>query len=205
MCSLNNYYYLFNKNICLKNDTITIKTGEVYILKSGVAFLWEIDLEGNRFLLDILNKGNIIEVPKNDYVLYELIPREETEIWSLDWSTIKKSNLLMVEINKGLRKFFIRTFELGSIIRMKYIEDRVIYLLVFLSKKFGHRNKNNEIILTILLTHEEIACSVLSTRATITRVLKRLREQNRLRYTNIRNKRYITITYDTLLTCSCYI
>jgi CRP-like cAMP-binding protein len=171
---------------------IPLESGKVYLIKQGIVYLWEISDEGDQILLDIFNEGIAFEINDNFKYFYELRVEKTTAILALCWEEILENNKLTKSILSSLREHSLRTQELHMIQRKKYVEDRVINFLCFLSRKFC-KKVGNEILITIPVTHEEIACAVMSTRATVTRVLNQLNKENKINYVRRNGKRYIRL------------
>lgn len=87
-----------------------------------------------------------------------------------------------------------QTEELLSIVRYERIYQRLERLLLWLSRKFGRRVPNGELI-DLRLTHQGIAELIGTTRVTVTRLLKELEEEGKI----IRQQRHYIILGDRFL------
>lgn len=189
--------HYFHPKLIQPGEIVSLHYDKVYIVKKGIVYLWELLFDGNQVLIDILKEGHVVEIANHEFNLYEFRAHEYAEICVLDWDQIHKEQLTL-EILQKLRDFSARSQELTSIQRLKYVEDRLINLLVYLSKQYSKKSSNNDVVLTLPVTHEEIACAVLSTRATITRHINQLEKEKKVKYLNMHGKRYIQLS-DTMV------
>lgn len=82
-----------------------------------------------------------------------------------------------------------RTEELVSIVNNKRVYTRTWQFLVWLSDKFGRDLQEGKLI-DLPITHQEIADVLNTTRVTVTRVLRNLEDEGKLK----RNKRWLVLT-----------
>ncbi|MBA4493135.1 Crp/Fnr family transcriptional regulator [Paenactinomyces guangxiensis] len=188
-----NQIHCFHSKLLRSGEIISLHHDKVYIVKEGIVYLWELLSDGSQVLIDILKEGHVVEVAACQFNVYEFRTNEHAEICMLDWEQIHQQKLTL-EILQKLRDFSARSQELTSIQRLKYVKDRLINLLIYLSKQYSKKSKNDDVVLTVPITHEEIACAILSTRATITRHIKQLEKEKKVKYLYIRGKRYLQLS-----------
>jgi len=82
-----------------------------------------------------------------------------------------------------------QTQELLRIVHQNPIEQRLWQFLVWFGQKFGCDTEQGRLIDMRLLTHEDIAAAINSTRVTVTRVLQQLQSEGMLR----RHKRQLIL------------
>lgn len=82
-----------------------------------------------------------------------------------------------------------RTEELVSIVNSKRVPTRIWQFLIWLSDKFGRDLEDGRLI-DLHITHQEIADVLNTTRVTVTRVLRDLEDEGKLR----RHKRWLIIS-----------
>ncbi|CAM3868805.1 Crp/Fnr family transcriptional regulator [Mesobacillus thioparans] len=175
-----------------KKSVISLEEGNLYFINKGIVYLWEISADGNQVLVDIYGEGGVIEIPKSSSALFELRVEDFSEISFLNWESIEKNTNLTINILNRLRKNSLRIQQLNIMQRKRLVEERVINFLMYLCKEFSEKSDNNRII-TLPITHEEIACTVLSTRATVTKVLNQLKKENKISYIRRDGKRLIEV------------
>lgn len=93
-----------------------------------------------------------------------------------------------------------QTEELLYINSYERTNQRLLYFLVWLAKKFGQTIQEGKLIAIPLLTHEAIADSVGSTRVTITRLLTQFEREGKIS----RQRRSIVLSKDVLPVLDLY-
>jgi CRP-like cAMP-binding protein len=107
-------------------------------------------------------------------------------ITSVELTSVSKENLC-----NSLDRILLRiqrTEELVSIVNSKRVSTRIWQFLKWLSDKFG-RDLKDGMLIDLPITHQEIADVLNTTRVTVTRVLRDLENEGRLK----RHKRWLVI------------
>ncbi|MFC7441122.1 hypothetical protein [Laceyella putida] len=128
--------------------------------------MWEIREDGNHVLLDILQKGEIVELPNIPDRICEFRPHNPVQVAICDCQEILHSPIA-VPVMVKLRKDWTRVQALQMIKHYKYVEDRLVHFLVYLSRNFQSKASKHQLALPFPITHEELAAAIRSTRATI--------------------------------------
>ncbi|BAZ12022.1 Crp/Fnr family transcriptional regulator [Calothrix sp. NIES-4071] len=107
-------------------------------------------------------------------------------------SSVELTSVPSESLHENLDKLLLRiqrTEELVSIVNSKRVYTRTFNFLVWLSEKFGRELQEGKLI-DLPITHQEIADVLNTTRVTITRVLRDLENEGKLK----RHKRWLVIT-----------
>lgn len=180
-----------------KNTVITTPENRdyIYVIKSGKVAIY-IENNVKRLITDILKEGEIFgcltdlekeyAVALTDVVLC-MINKKFFE------NLITKDLTLNIKIRKylGLKRYNI---ELNfSDIIFKSVEERLISILSRLSSKFGVKEKEEDFIkINILLTHQDIADMIGSTRETVSKLINKLKKENLMKT----KKKFIYLNQD---------
>lgn len=169
----------FNEVILTENSIISLESDKIYCLSEGTVQLWELDDDGAEILINILKEGDALKLPTfNLNNIYELRSNKgAAEILIYNWNSIQKIEEKYFLLNK-INATLMRNESLNLIKRIKFVKDRLISLLQLLAQEYGERGKNQEWIIKVSLTHEQLASLILSTRATVTKILSELKREN---------------------------
>ena len=173
----------FNEVILTENNIISLDRDKIYCLSEGTVQLWELDDDGAEILINILKEGDALKLPTfNLNNIYELRSNKGVaEILIYDWSSIQRIEEKYFLLNK-INSTLMRNESLNLIKRIKFVKDRLISLLQLLAQEYGERGENKEWIIKLSLTHEQLASLILSTRATVTKILSELKRENLVKY-----------------------
>lgn len=92
-------------------------------------------------------------------------------------TSFRLTQALLPQITKRLRQTEI----LLAISGKREVKDRLYYLLLFLEQEFGQRVPQGT-RLTIRLTHQDLADACCTTRVTITRLLSKFQQQDKIAF-----------------------
>lgn len=107
-------------------------------------------------------------------------------------SGVELTSIPLEKLHENLDKLLSRiqrTEELVSIVNSKRVSTRTWQFLVWLSDKFGRDIQEGRLI-DLPITHQEIADVLNTTRVTVTRVLRDLEDEGKLK----RHKRWLVLT-----------
>lgn len=159
---------------------------KIYLILSGNVKIFDRDLNGNSFIKELLSQGHFF----GNYYCDSLISKTEcaevtshqADICSIPFAIIKElleeNHLFSNHFNRMIsQRHSILERRYSTFAFMKNTKNRLICLLMEWAQNTGEK-KGNTIIIKTDLTHQEIASMVLSTRVTVTNILKELKENN---------------------------
>jgi len=155
-----------------------------FIIKKGQVKLTKMIKNGDEQILNIFSDNDIIaEIVAFDKGNYpaSAITMTDTNVIVFDQSELE--NLILKHPSIGLkllREMSGRLRRAQQNVRDLALKDssaRVAGLLIFLAEKYG-KNKNNNVILDISLTQQELASMIGSSRETVSRVLGQFESKN---------------------------
>jgi len=155
-----------------------------FIIKEGQVKLTKMIKNGDEQILNIFSDNDIIaEIVAFDKGNYpaSAITMTDTNVIVFDQSELE--NLILKHPSIGLkllREMSSRLRRAQQNVRDLALKDssaRVAGLLIFLAEKYG-KNKNNNVILDISLTQQELASMIGSSRETVSRVLGQFESKN---------------------------
>jgi len=172
-----------------RNQIVPLENSRIYIVQSGLVFIWETHLDGRQVLVNILDGNSAIQIHNFVHASYEM--------------QIKKTSFLQItfleaidnqmNILHALRKQTFMSEELAAIHREKYVEHRLYFFLQFLKRHFGKEIKKEHYLIAVPITHEELASAVNSTRPTITKLLTKMIDKNQVVYQQNGKNRWIIL------------
>ncbi|WP_160890302.1 Crp/Fnr family transcriptional regulator [Halobacillus litoralis] len=167
----------------MKSKIINVEPEYIYYLSEGTAQLWELHSDGTEILISVLKADDAIRLKNVNFnSVYEFrAVKEDAFFLVYKWDPVNSLEEKYFLLNK-VTTTLMRTELLNLIKRKKFVRDRLISLLQYLVYEHGEGWKNNYSVIQLLLTHEEIASLILSTRTTVTRILNELKKENLITY-----------------------
>ena len=168
---------------------LSIHSNTVYIVLSGCLKIFEMNLNGQSLVKEVLKKGGVFGAflsDDPDHLEYATSSSEQAVLCCLSYSVINRITLqnhtfsshLNHMVSKKLRNIENRY---RNVIFSRSIEKRLINLLKQWAEYEGEK-KGSKTILNVSLTHEELASMIGSTRATVTAILNQLRDTGEIDY-----------------------
>ncbi len=158
---------------------------DAHIIKSGIVKVYNIDDDGNEQLIYFKTAGDVFpftwvmnKTPSTQYY-YEtvtecsifVLPRERY----LD--VIKSSKKLMFEqIEADAVRDRLKTVRLNALIHAK-ASDKVVHILHYLMLGYGRKADHDKVVISVILTQQDIANMVGLTRETVSLEIGKLRKQ----------------------------
>ncbi|MEX2415847.1 MAG: Crp/Fnr family transcriptional regulator [Paenibacillaceae bacterium] len=155
----------------------------LYLLKKGKLKLYKINPEGKQFIISILGAGNVFgELDSFSFgtrdTFIETI--EDTFLCALSKEKFEQFLIdrpyLAVKIMKELSGLLNERDAIMAQLVLGNVREKILQLLIILSKKFGVPN-GNYIKIDMPLSHQEIGDMIGSTRGTVTVVLNELAKE----------------------------
>lgn len=189
---LNNFFSGFKKISFKKGETILRPNDEpngVFYLIEGYARLYSISKNAQELTLIIFKAKDIFPLRwtltgiPNLYFLEAITPVKLYRAPRRDFlKFIKSNNDILFEIsNRILIRFN------GLLKRMEYAmfgnaHSKVASILLVCAERFGKRGKNHATIITVPLTHQDIAKLIGMARETVSIEMKKLQDMNLISY-----------------------
>nr|WCH56410.1 global nitrogen transcriptional regulator [Hypnea sp.] len=170
---------IFSKYIKFKRPMIMLY-GIVYILKTFT--------NNTTKTIAILEAGNIIYINqiKDNSCHYKISAITKTFLVSFKWQDLIKSKI-NPQIFKEFIKIYIKTKEkyeiMNTIMSHKYIQNRVIQLILIFGRDFGVINKS-KVTIPYYISQNTVAIISGSNRTTINKILNYLYKYKIIQYSN---------------------
>nr|YP_009395878.1 global nitrogen transcriptional regulator [Herposiphonia versicolor]ARW64858.1 global nitrogen transcriptional regulator [Herposiphonia versicolor] len=171
-----------------KGDSIILKpSNQIIIILSGISYMGEIFINKEISPLAILSTNNIFNNNNsNRKVYYKITALETTYLLSIN----RKTKNTQIIIDQNIAQYYLKTSEsykiINTIMKQKYILNRVTQLLLILCFKFGYI-KGDSIFIPFQLSSQNIAILTGTSKNTITKIT------NKIYKTGIINKIYKNI------------
>ena len=195
----NSYAKLYEKDevIFFENDSVK----KLYFLINGKVKLSMLSAEGKEKVLTILQEGDIFgELSLFDEDPHPLTAEvmDDARLLIIPWNEMEKMIIkrpsLAIKIIEALSK---KTRLLTSQVRELVFQDaagRLASLLSRLADDFGREIEGGTVI-DLVLTHQEIANLIGSSRVTVTKLINKFIDEGRL---TIKNRKIIIIDFESL-------
>lgn len=185
-----------------KKGEFVIRPGQVptgvFYIKSGIVKAYGISKYGEENLLIIRKEKEVFPLiwaitGQNRQIIYETM--SPTLLLHLDRDKFFKQISEMPGLTLPLLDMVTEMYRIHSerILNLEYrtVRERLISFLITMSHRFGEKNKNNSVTLTVPLRQQDIASSINATRETTNREMTYLERHNL-----IKNKQSIITLLD---------
>lgn len=152
-----------------RRSSIPLRHISLWRIESGVVRTLTWLEDGSTVTLGLCGAGDVIGVPLSTIEPYQiecLTEVEATPLSANDW--YPDPAYLLARVQQAEEFMLIRSH--------RRVEEMLLKLLTWLSKKFGREVKQGRLI-ELRLTHQDLAELLGTTRVTITRVLKQFEQQ----------------------------
>ncbi|WP_178076019.1 Crp/Fnr family transcriptional regulator [Paenibacillus oralis] len=173
------------------NQIILMEQHKVYEIEKGLAFIWSVRSDGKQSLTDILHHGMAAEFPDTPDTVYEVRAQTASRIRIHALEPASLSPEQMVQLLTKLRAHSWRSLQLAMICRQKYISERLNLFMAFLNQQFGVEFRKTQRLIPFVLTHENIANAINSTRSTVTRMMNELEQKGQISHVQLGKNRLI--------------
>lgn len=158
------------------------------LIIDGLVYLLKIFTNNEILSVALLNKNHIINIMKtynNNYFYYKAVAIKDTFCICFVWEELKNNfkcnNYLLIELIESYQKTIYQYEIINNIIAHRYIKNRIVQLILFLSTEFGIVNKQN-IIIPLEISQTTIGIIIGSNRITVNQILQQLYKQNIISY-----------------------
>ncbi len=148
------------------NETIPLIENYFWLIRHGVTKTLTWDEEGKIIILGYWGATDTIGQPFS-----QITPYEARCLTYVEASRVPKHQLTILA--QSIFRYIQQTEELFCILRCEPMQQRLLKVLTFLGKKFGH-SVSQGLLIDLRLTHQELADLIGATRVTVTRILSQL-------------------------------
>ncbi|HET8671905.1 MAG TPA: Crp/Fnr family transcriptional regulator [Candidatus Saccharimonadales bacterium] len=174
-----------------KNETLIFQDDKplhVYYIKTGYVKGYDIDSQGTEQLLWLGTSGDFCPLlcmfeaeAAIPYFLSALTDVEAYAIRCGDLRSFLEGNYeALREVSNSLMVRLVHTFHHLNAVEKARAEEKIIYSLNFLIRRFGTNQSTGKV--TLPLTHQDIASLIGLSRETATQELKKLKERGYIHY-----------------------
>lgn len=158
-----------------KGDTIQLDEDAVLEVKEGIIAQTMVHQDGAEVLLGMFGPGMLVVPHPEDTCYIHLSAQTDASASLQSWTLAVQQEQFPQKIRARLQQM-----EAWAAMQARpHLDQRVLGILSLLAEQFGQECPNGEMI-TVRITHTQLASAVGATRATITRTLGDLRTQGRL-------------------------
>ncbi|MFM7220336.1 MAG: Crp/Fnr family transcriptional regulator [Nodosilinea sp.] len=161
-------------------QTIPLQPDKVLIVCRGIVQLFTIQPDGGETLLGLAGPSMPLGLPLTVVHPYWAIALTDVDVLTLPMAEIESSSVLMAGIYRHLTLRLQQTEAWLALAGKRLVVDRLQQFLVMLAQDFGQVEPQG-VRIPMRLTHYQLATALGTTRVTITRLLKDLKDQGWLR------------------------
>jgi len=172
-------------------QTIALQSDEVLIVCRGIVQLFTIQPDGGETLLGLAGPSMPLGLPLTVVHPYWATALTDVDVLALPMVEVEASPVLMAGIYRHLTLRLQQTEAWLALAGKRLVTDRLQQFLVMLAQDFGQVEPQG-VRIPLRLTHYQLATAIGTTRVTITRLLKDLRDQGWLRL----DQRYLVLQVD---------
>ncbi|MEO0396414.1 MAG: Crp/Fnr family transcriptional regulator [Cyanobacteria bacterium P01_A01_bin.137] len=156
-----------------RRDRISVDTCTLWQVRSGLVRTITWNQEGDVVPLGLWSPGSIIGVP-----ISQVEPCEFQCLSTVELDRLPLDYPLTVDM---LLKHTAQVNRLLQIMHCRQVQDRLLQFSCWLAENFGQPTSHGRLI-TVRLTHQEIAETIGTSRVTITRFIKQLEAEGLMRW-----------------------
>ncbi len=174
-------------------QTIPLNSRDVWVVYRGVVSLSVLHPNGEESLLGFATPSMVFGLPLTTIACYQATALSDVGLMRFNVGEIERSPALCSSLWHQLGRRLRQTESILALVGHRRIKDRLQQLLLHLKTEMGYPTEEG-VRLSVKLTHQNIANTIGTTRVTVTRLIKELREEGWL---TIDIQRYITICEKT--------
>lgn len=178
---------------------IPLHSNDLWVVCRGVVSLSAIQTNGEESLLGFAVPSMPFGLPLTRIESYQAIALSPVSLMRFSLTEVEKSPLLSRSLWHELNRRLRQTESILALVTHRRVKERLEQLLLLLAQEMGQPTEDNQgIRLPIKLTHQNLANTIGTTRVTVTRLMKELRQDEWL---TLDSQRYITLQrtgYQTL-------
>jgi len=155
-----------------RGSTINLDEHDMLIVEHGIVATTVLHEDGTEVLVGLCGPGQVLVGHPHDSCCLQLRAHTEAEVSAQSWAHAT----LTPRFNERLRTRLRQQEAWAAVQARTHLEDRLLGLLSVLAEQFGKPHDEGTLI-DVRLTHAQLASAIGATRATVTRLLGRLRRQ----------------------------
>lgn len=163
-----------------KGETIPLSLEEIWQVRSGLVKLTTFSQVGQEILIGLAGASAPFGPGLTALPLYEATALTDTQLWCIPLSDYTTSPELQQRLLPHISQRLKQSELLLTVYGQLRVGDRLYNLLQLLKQEVGQPVADG-IRLGVRLTHEDLATACCTTRVTITRLLRQLQQQQKLR------------------------
>ena len=176
-----------------RNETLIFQDDQpehVYYIKSGFVKGYDIDSQGTEQLLWLGSSGDFVPLAWV-FDAEPTVPYFFTALGDVETFVIRRSELkaflienhgALLEVTQEIARRVVNTYHHLNAVEKAKAEEKIIYSLYFLARRFRDSHMTDGDHVSLPLTHQEIASLVGLSRETVTQELKKLKETGLIHY-----------------------
>jgi CRP-like cAMP-binding protein len=172
-------------------QAVSLQSDEVLIVCRGIVQLFTIQPDGGETLLGLAGPSMPLGLPLTVVHPYWATALTDVNVLALPMVDIESSPVLMAGIYRHLTLRLQQTEAWLALAGKRLVTDRLQHFLLMLAQDFGQVEPQG-VRIPLRLTHYQLATAIGTTRVTITRLLKDLKDQGWLRF----DQRYLVLQVD---------
>ena len=163
-----------------KGEIISLNPQMICQVRSGLVKLTTFSRSGQEVLIGLAGASAPFGTMLTALPLYEATALADTQLWCIPFSEFATSAQVQQRLLPQISQRLKQTESLLAVYGQIRLEDRLHSLLELLKQEIGQPVAGGT-RLSVRLTHEELATACCTTRVSITRLLKQLQQQKKLR------------------------
>ena len=161
-------------------QSIQMQSHEILLVCRGIVQLSTFYANGDEAILGLVCSSMPFGLPLTQIQPYQAMALSDVVLMRLHQMEIEQSPRLAQGIFRQLSRRVQQTETLLSILGERRIEDRLRHLLMLLQGEMGQATEDG-VRINVRLTHQQLSSLIGTTRVTITRLLRQLREEGFIR------------------------
>lgn len=157
---------------CRQGDPIRLPDDAVLEIREGVVALTALHSDGTEVLLGLFGPGQLLPGRPATVCAIEVVAHTDAAVRMHPWSEA----VGRPELAERLRFRLLQMEAWASMQAHPHLEQRVLGILGLLAELFGKPHPRG-LLIDVRLTHAQLASAVGGTRATVTRLLSKLRRR----------------------------
>lgn len=165
-----------------KGEIISLQPETIWLVVEGLVKLSTLVENGAEVLVGLAGKDTIFGSGLTDLQIYQAIAfSQKVQLVSISFKEIETSKHLAMNLLPKINQRLRQAESLLAISGQRQVIERLYRLLLLLKQEIGQPVTGGT-LLSVRLTHEDLANACSTTRVTITRILKKLKQQGKITF-----------------------
>ncbi|MGB3612571.1 MAG: Crp/Fnr family transcriptional regulator, partial [Elainellaceae cyanobacterium] len=178
----------------LSGQTVDMGPKDVWVVCRGIVQVGTLYATGDEALLGLVCPSMPFGLPFTLIRPYQAIALTNADLMKLSLAEVEQSPMLSQSIFHHLNRRLRQAEALLATVGYRRVEERLRHLLLLLAQEVG-QPQGRSIRLGVRLTHQQLANAVGTTRVTVTRLLRQMREAEWL---SLDQQRHIVLSESAL-------